>query len=163
MTAEEASIDRFLSVTARSPYQQQLEGYLTSLLQSGSTKPGWCIVGASGGEPVARAALWTMPDHDVPSDIVLLDVDWDAAGLAVGRALLSAVHDFAVRYGADASSTTSTARRGRRSTRKTRRTAFRYLTSPDMNSCAMDCDGRIRARARRKHRGIRSSFALFPK
>jgi ribosomal protein S18 acetylase RimI-like enzyme len=102
MTAEEASIDTFLSVTARSPYQQQLEGYLTSLLQSGSTKPAWCAVGVAGGVPVARAALWAMPEHDVPSDIVLLDVDWDAAGLTVGRALLSAVRDLAVRYGADA-------------------------------------------------------------
>jgi hypothetical protein len=67
VTAEEASVNAFLSVSARSPYQRQLEEYLASLLQRRSTKPDWCVLGLESGVPVARAALWALPDHKVPT------------------------------------------------------------------------------------------------
>jgi RimJ/RimL family protein N-acetyltransferase len=102
VTAEEASMDAFLSVSARSPYQRQLEEYLASLLQRRSTKPDWCVFGLDSGVPVARAALWALPDHKVPTDIVLVDADWNDAELAAGRSLLSWVHDLAVAHEADA-------------------------------------------------------------
>jgi ribosomal protein S18 acetylase RimI-like enzyme len=99
---EEASMDAFRSVSAESPYQQQLEEYLASLLQRRSTKPGWCLVGLDNGVPRARAALWALPDHEVPTDIVLIDADWNDAELAAGRALLSKVNELAAAHGADA-------------------------------------------------------------
>ena len=102
VTAAEASTDAFLSVSARSPYQRQLGEYLASLLQRRSTKPDWCVLGLQAGVPVARAALWALPDHEVPTDIVLIDAEWDDAELAAGRSLLSTVHDLAVVHGADA-------------------------------------------------------------
>jgi ribosomal protein S18 acetylase RimI-like enzyme len=99
---EEASMDAFRSVSAASQYQRQLEEYLASLLQRGATKPGWCLVGLDDGVPVARAALWALPDHEVPTDIVLIDADWKDAELAAGHALLSRVHDLAAAHGAEA-------------------------------------------------------------
>ncbi len=95
-------MEAFLSVSARSAYQRHLEAYLASLLQSRSTKPGWCVLGVDAAVPIARAALWALPDHEVPTDIVLIDADWNDAELAVGRSLLSSVHDLAVAHGADA-------------------------------------------------------------
>jgi ribosomal protein S18 acetylase RimI-like enzyme len=102
VTAEEASMDAFRAVSAASQYQRQLEDYLASLLQRRSTKPDCCLVGLDDGVPVARAALWALPDHEVPTDIVLIDADWNDAELAGGRALLSKVHDLAAAEGADA-------------------------------------------------------------
>lgn len=102
VTAEEASVDAFLSVSAMSPYQRQLKEYLASLLQRRSAKPGWCLLGMDGGVAVARAALWALPDHEVPTDIVLIDTDWNEAELAAGRLLLSRLHELAVANGADA-------------------------------------------------------------
>ena len=75
VTAAEASTDAFLSVSARSPYQRQLEEYLASLLQRRSTKPDWCVLGLQAEVPVARAALRALPDHEVPTDIVLIDAE----------------------------------------------------------------------------------------
>jgi ribosomal protein S18 acetylase RimI-like enzyme len=102
LTAEEASMDAFRSVSAESPYQRQLEEYLASLLQRRCTKPGWCLVSLDHSVPVARAALWALPDDEVPTDIVLIDADWNDAELAAGRALLAKVHDLAAAHGADA-------------------------------------------------------------
>jgi RimJ/RimL family protein N-acetyltransferase len=101
-TAAESSVDAFLSVSARSRYQPQLAEYLASLLEGGFTKPGWCLVGHEAGRPVARAALWALPDHAVPTDVVLIDADWDEEDLAAGRSLLSGVHELALADGADA-------------------------------------------------------------
>jgi RimJ/RimL family protein N-acetyltransferase len=101
MTAEEASMDAFLSVSARSPFQRQLEEYLASLLERRFTKPDWCALGLEAGVPVARAALWALPDHEVPTDIVLIDADWNDEELAAGHSLLSRVHELAAAHGAD--------------------------------------------------------------
>jgi ribosomal protein S18 acetylase RimI-like enzyme len=95
-------MDAFRAVSAASQYQRQLLEYLTSLLQRRCTKPGWCLVGLDDGVPVTRAALWALPDHDVPTDIVLIDADWNDAELAGRRALLSKVHDLAAAEGSDA-------------------------------------------------------------
>lgn len=102
MTAEEASIDAFLAVSARSPYQPELEKYVESLLAKRSMQPAWCVVALDAGVPVARGALWALPGHAVPTDVVLLDCDWNDADLAVGRALLSKLHELAVAEGAGA-------------------------------------------------------------
>jgi ribosomal protein S18 acetylase RimI-like enzyme len=102
VTAEEASVDAFLSVSARSPYQRQFEEYLASLLERQFTKPDWCVLGLEAGVPAARAALWALPDHDVPTDIVLIDADWNDEELAAARSVLSRVHDLAAAHGADA-------------------------------------------------------------
>jgi ribosomal protein S18 acetylase RimI-like enzyme len=99
-TAEEASVDAFLSVSSRSRYQPQLERYLASLLDGGLTEPRWCLLGLKAGVPVARAALWALPQHEAPTDIVLLDADWDDEELVAGRSLLSRLHELAVAHGA---------------------------------------------------------------
>lgn len=101
-TADEASLDAFLSVSARSPYQPDLEHYLDSLLAGGFTKPEWCVVGLEGGSPTARAALWALPGHEAPTDVVLIDADWDDTELAAARSLLSRAHQLARDHAADA-------------------------------------------------------------
>lgn len=82
MTAEEASIDAFLSTSAASQYQQQLRDYLESLLEQRCTRPDWCLLGVAAGTPIARAALWSMPGQTVPTDVVLIDTDWSDEGLS---------------------------------------------------------------------------------
>jgi hypothetical protein len=61
VTAEETSLETFLSVSEGSPYQPQLREYLESLLQQECTRPAWCVIGLRAGEPTARAALWALP------------------------------------------------------------------------------------------------------
>jgi ribosomal protein S18 acetylase RimI-like enzyme len=97
-TVDEVSTDTFLSVSAESQYQEQLQDYLASLLQQGFTKPAWCVVGIAAGDPVNRAAFWAMPGHTVPTDLVLIETGDD---LAAGRALLTRMHELAGSLGAD--------------------------------------------------------------
>jgi ribosomal protein S18 acetylase RimI-like enzyme len=102
LTAEDASMEAFLSVSQASPYQEQLQEYAESLLQQRCTKPEWCVLGLESGKPVARAALWALPDQGVPTDIVLIDADWSDKDLSAGRTLLTHVHELAGGLGADA-------------------------------------------------------------
>jgi ribosomal protein S18 acetylase RimI-like enzyme len=99
-TAEEASMDAFLSVSDGSTYEGELREYAESLLEQRFTKPSWCLLALEGDDPVARAALWSMPDHGAPTDIVLIDADWSDDELAVGRAILSRLHELARALGA---------------------------------------------------------------
>ncbi len=75
--AGDASLDAFLSVSADSPYQPQLEEYLRRLIDQGAVRPEWCLVGFDSGRPVARAALWALPGGTSPTDIVLIECDWN--------------------------------------------------------------------------------------
>jgi RimJ/RimL family protein N-acetyltransferase len=100
-TADAASLEAFLSVSAASRYQPELRDYLESLLRQGCTTPEWCVVGLDAGAPVARAALWTLPGRTVPTDVVLMEADWSDHELAAGRALLERVHELAAALGAD--------------------------------------------------------------
>ena len=100
VTAEEASLDAFLSVSEASQYQRELREYAESLLQGRFTKPEWCLIGLEAGAPVARAALWALPDQAVPTDIVLIDADWSDEDLAAGQALMAQVHELARGLGA---------------------------------------------------------------
>jgi ribosomal protein S18 acetylase RimI-like enzyme len=99
-TAEEASLDAFLAVSAGSRYHPQLEKYLGSLLRQRCTRPEWCLVGLESRAPVTRAALWTFAGQAVPTDVVLIDTDWDDEELASGRALLARLHELARDLGA---------------------------------------------------------------
>jgi ribosomal protein S18 acetylase RimI-like enzyme len=100
VTAEEASVDAFLSTSTASPYQEQLREYLESLLRQRCTKPDWCLLGMEDGAPVARAAFWAMPDRPVPTDVVLIDADWSDADLSAPRAVLTRAHELASELGA---------------------------------------------------------------
>lgn len=100
LTAEDTSIDLFLSVSASSPYQEQLQEYTQSLLQMGCTRPSWCLLGMQSDLPVARAALWASRHEAVPSDVVLIDADWEDPTLANGHALLATTHGQALALGA---------------------------------------------------------------
>jgi ribosomal protein S18 acetylase RimI-like enzyme len=101
-TADQSSLESFLSVSAASRYQPELEEYCATLLRQRSTKPSWCIIAFESGRPVARAALWSMPDQAIPSDLVLIHADWDDRALANGRALLAHLHERAAGLGAEA-------------------------------------------------------------
>jgi ribosomal protein S18 acetylase RimI-like enzyme len=102
VTAEEASLDAFLSVSAGSRYENELRDYAGSLLQQRCTKPDWCVVGMETGQPVARAAFWSLPDHETPTDLVLIEADWSDDDLSAGHALLTKMHELAGDLGADA-------------------------------------------------------------
>jgi RimJ/RimL family protein N-acetyltransferase len=100
-TAEEASLETFLSVSATSQYQPQLREYTESLLRKECTKPDWCLVGLQAGAPVARAALWALPGQAVPTDVVLIDADWSNSQFSAGQALLAKVHEVARHLGVE--------------------------------------------------------------
>jgi ribosomal protein S18 acetylase RimI-like enzyme len=102
VTAEEASMDAFLSVSEGSQYQGELREYAESLLQQRFTKPEWCLLGLETGKPTARAALWSLPGQAVPTDIVLIDADWSDEDLSAGRALMTQLHESAGGLGAHA-------------------------------------------------------------
>jgi ribosomal protein S18 acetylase RimI-like enzyme len=102
VTAEDASMDAFLSVSEGSQYQGQLREYAESLLQGRFTKPDWCLLGLEAGKPVARAALWALPGQAVPTDFVLIEADWSDKDLAAGQALMTQLHEVARGLGADA-------------------------------------------------------------
>jgi RimJ/RimL family protein N-acetyltransferase len=102
VTASEASLEAFLSASARSRYQPQLREYAESLLRQGCTRPDWCVLGVEDATPVARAALWAMPGQPVPTDIVLIDAEWSEEDLSTEHALLTRVHELAATLGAGA-------------------------------------------------------------
>jgi RimJ/RimL family protein N-acetyltransferase len=101
VTADSASLEAFLSVSAASQYQPQLREYAESLLRQESTKLDWCVLGMDAGAPVARAALWSLPGQTVPTDIVLIDADWNDSELTAGRALLQQTHQLSRALGAE--------------------------------------------------------------
>jgi RimJ/RimL family protein N-acetyltransferase len=94
-------MEAFLSVSAASPFEQQLQEYAESLLRQGCTRPEWCVLGTQDGAPVARAALWSMPGEPVPTDVVLIGADWSQEDLSAGQAVLSRVHMLAADLGAE--------------------------------------------------------------
>jgi RimJ/RimL family protein N-acetyltransferase len=100
-TAEQASMEAFLSVSASSQYQEQLREYTRSLLEQRCTKPAWCVLALDDDVPVARAAFWSLPGQDGPSDLVLIEADWGDDELSAGRALLSRMHELAMGLGTD--------------------------------------------------------------
>jgi RimJ/RimL family protein N-acetyltransferase len=99
-TAEATSVDAFLSVTAASPHQAHLRDYLDSLLRQECTKPGWCVLGLESGAPVSRAALWTLPGKNLPTDLVLIDGDWTAADRSPMGTVMAAAQSLARDLGA---------------------------------------------------------------
>jgi RimJ/RimL family protein N-acetyltransferase len=101
VTAEQASMDVFLSVSAASRYQEQLRDYAGSLIEKRCTKPAWCVLALEHDVPVARAALWSLPGQAVPTDIVMIDADWSDDDLSAGQTLLQRVHELAGDLGAD--------------------------------------------------------------
>ncbi|MFF8276454.1 GNAT family N-acetyltransferase [Streptomyces lateritius] len=63
--------------------------YLAQLLDSGCTRPEWCLVAEDGdGRTVGSAVLWTIPGHEVPLAVVLFEAPADAP--ETGTALLDA-------------------------------------------------------------------------
>jgi hypothetical protein len=100
VTVGEASMDAFLSVSSGSQYQAQLRDYAAALLERRNTRPDWCIVGLEGDVPVARAALWAVPGQAPPTDLVLIDADWNEPDLARAHAVLAQAHELAATLGA---------------------------------------------------------------
>ncbi|MGW3604015.1 GNAT family N-acetyltransferase [Micromonospora sp. NPDC005161] len=74
--------------------------YLTDLLTKGCTRPEWCLVAEDGDRLIGSVAGWTMPGHDMPSDVVLLEAPWDDPDLTVGLALLAEMATLARTLGA---------------------------------------------------------------
>ncbi|WP_433302145.1 GNAT family N-acetyltransferase [Actinoplanes sp. CA-030573] len=70
--------------------------YLAGLLESGCTRPEWCLAAERDGRLAGNVVLWTMPGRAVPMDIVLLEPgDPDT-----GAALLAYAADQARKWGA---------------------------------------------------------------
>jgi RimJ/RimL family protein N-acetyltransferase len=57
--------------------------YLTGLLESGCTRPEWCLVAERDGRLTGNVVLWTIPGRTVPMDIVLLEPGDPATGEAL--------------------------------------------------------------------------------
>jgi len=60
------------------------------------------VLGLDAGVPAARAAFWALPDGEVPTDLVLIEADWNEPELAGGAALLARMHEAAIGLGAAA-------------------------------------------------------------
>ncbi|SEB55985.1 GNAT family N-acetyltransferase [Streptomyces melanosporofaciens] len=71
--------------------------YLSGLLDSGCTRPDWCLVAERDGALIGNVVLWTPPGRSVPMDIVLLEPGDDETGAAV----LTHAADLARSLGAD--------------------------------------------------------------
>ncbi|MCM2430649.1 GNAT family N-acetyltransferase [Streptomyces sp. RKAG337] len=73
--------------------------YLTGLLDSGCTRPRWCLVAEGGdGRPAGSAVLWTIPGQEVPRALVLFEAPEDSP--ETGVALLDAAATQARELGA---------------------------------------------------------------
>ncbi|MEV0271783.1 mycothiol acetyltransferase [Hamadaea sp. NPDC050747] len=70
--------------------------YLAGLLESGCTRPEWCLVAERDGRLIGNVVLWTIPGRTVPMDIVLLE----PGDAATGEALLAYAAEQARRLGA---------------------------------------------------------------
>ncbi|MEV6965898.1 GNAT family N-acetyltransferase [Hamadaea sp. NPDC051192] len=70
--------------------------YLAGLLESGCTRPEWCVVAERDGRLIGNVVLWTIPGRTVPMDLVLLE----PGDLATGEALLAYAADLARSLGA---------------------------------------------------------------
>jgi ribosomal protein S18 acetylase RimI-like enzyme len=101
ITADNASMDEFLSVSSPSPFQEQLQEYAESLVRQQYTKPEWCLLGLEEGAPAARGALWAFPGEAVPRDLVLIETEWSDESLSAGQALLTRLHELARGLGAE--------------------------------------------------------------
>lgn len=93
-------MEEFLSVSAASPFQEELQEYAESLVRQQYTKPEWCVLGLETGAPAARGALWGFPGEAVPRDLVLIETDWSDEDLSAGQALLAKLHELAAALGA---------------------------------------------------------------
>ena len=74
--------------------------YLSDLLTKRCTRPEWCLVAETDGRLVGSVVLWTLPGHEVPSDVVLVEAPWDDPDLTVGLALLAEAANLAKTLGA---------------------------------------------------------------
>ncbi|MER5929072.1 GNAT family N-acetyltransferase [Streptomyces sp. NPDC002054] len=73
--------------------------YLTQLLDSGCTRPEWCLVAeGADGRPVGSVVLWTLPGQAVPLALVLFEAP--AGAPDTGTALLDAAAARAAELGA---------------------------------------------------------------
>ncbi|MFJ7988298.1 GNAT family N-acetyltransferase [Streptomyces sp. NPDC096351] len=73
--------------------------YLAQLLDSGCTRPEWCLVAEDGdGRPTGSVVLWTLPGQEVPLALVLFEAPRDAPETAA--ALLDAAAAEAGKLGA---------------------------------------------------------------
>ncbi|MCT4357335.1 GNAT family N-acetyltransferase [Streptomyces sp. Je 1-79] len=73
--------------------------YLAQLLDSGCTRPEWCLVAEDGdGRLTGSVALWTIPGHAVPLAVVLFEAPEDSP--ETGSALLDAAAATARELGA---------------------------------------------------------------
>jgi RimJ/RimL family protein N-acetyltransferase len=57
--------------------------YLTRMLDTGCTRPEWCLVAERDGALVGNVVLWAMPGRAVPTDIVLLEPSDSETGSAL--------------------------------------------------------------------------------
>ncbi|MFF7178257.1 GNAT family N-acetyltransferase [Streptomyces sp. NPDC008121] len=74
--------------------------YLAQLLDTGCTRPEWCLVAEDGtGRAVGSVVLWTLPGQEVPYAFVLFEAPGDEQ--ATGSALLDAAAAHARACGAE--------------------------------------------------------------
>ena len=94
-----------------------------------------------GRRAAARAALWALPGHAVPTDIVLIAADWDDDELSGGLELLPEVHELARSLGAKALSHHVDSPPDRPSGRRTRTRGSGCSSSLATSFFGTDCDG----------------------
>lgn len=81
-------IERFARIGTPPEHTAEVLRYLERLLNVGSTRLDWCFVAEESSRSLCRAMLWTTPGASTPSDLVLLEVPWDEADLALGARFL---------------------------------------------------------------------------
>lgn len=84
-------LERFARVGTPQEHTAGVRQYLDRLLAVDSTQPGWCFVAEENGQLLCRTLLWATPGASMPSDLVLLEVPWDEADLALATQFLKAM------------------------------------------------------------------------
>lgn len=71
-------LHKFAAISTPVQRQSSVLAYLEQMFEKGAMRPEWCFILEEEGIGIGRVAFWTLPGIDSPSDIVLLDLPWDA-------------------------------------------------------------------------------------
>jgi ribosomal protein S18 acetylase RimI-like enzyme len=93
-------LDAFAALGVRPERVASVRDYLERMLSQGAMRRAWLFLADDGGQIAGRVAFWTLPGHDVPHDLVLLDLV--AEDTAVGAEIVGLALEEMRRLGAEA-------------------------------------------------------------
>lgn len=93
-------VQSFVELNTDPSHTHAIRQYLDQMLAKDSARIEWCFVIENAGQRFGRVAFWKLPKTDKPSDIILLDLEWEREDyLSIGQSLLQEVISIAHRLG----------------------------------------------------------------